>query len=136
MQALQKVFPSQGPPRNQRFKPVKCRRAGSPYQLDSGSPLIQNLYCKSGKSRLLWAGIKIAIADILTQFISHRLGENLKGSTVTVRACLVGANSTDVGGLRIDIKKNFCLFNGKRRFHISGNSTSSAIFTICFRYRK
>jgi hypothetical protein len=36
----------------------------------------------------------------LTQFISHRLaGENLKGSTVTARACLIGANSIDAGGL-------------------------------------
>jgi hypothetical protein len=31
-------------------------------------------------------------------------GENLKGSTVTARACLVGANWIDAGGLRIDIK--------------------------------
>ncbi|MGD2016022.1 MAG: hypothetical protein PVH85_15985, partial [Desulfobacterales bacterium] len=38
---------------------------------------------------------------ILTQFISHRLcrDENLKGSTVTARACLMGANLIDAGGL-------------------------------------
>ena len=37
---------------------------------------------------------------VLTQFISHRLaGENLKGSTVTARACLMGANSIDACGL-------------------------------------
>jgi len=37
---------------------------------------------------------------IITPFISHRFaGENLKGSTVTARACLMGANLIDVGGL-------------------------------------
>jgi hypothetical protein len=36
----------------------------------------------------------------LTQFISRRLAsENLKGSTVTARACLMGANLIDAGGL-------------------------------------
>ena len=36
----------------------------------------------------------------MTQFISHRLaGKNLKGSTVTARACLMGACLIDAGGL-------------------------------------
>ena len=39
-------------------------------------------------------------APLITQFISHRLaGENLKGSTVTARAYLMGANLIDAGGL-------------------------------------
>jgi hypothetical protein len=38
-----------------------------------------------------------------TQFISHPTyrDENLKGSTVTARACLMGANLIDAGGLSI-----------------------------------
>jgi hypothetical protein len=40
------------------------------------------------------------ICIYLTQFISHRLaGENLKGSTVTARECLMGANLFDAGSL-------------------------------------
>ena len=36
----------------------------------------------------------------MTQFISHRLaGKNLKGSTVTARACLMDACLIDAGGL-------------------------------------
>jgi hypothetical protein len=42
----------------------------------------------------------------MTQFISHRLaGENLDGSTVTTRVCLMGANLIDAGGLRIEINQ-------------------------------
>ena len=38
--------------------------------------------------------------SVMTQFISHRLaGENLKGSAVTARARLMGANLTDAGAL-------------------------------------
>jgi hypothetical protein len=36
----------------------------------------------------------------MTQFISHRLAsENLVGSNVTARVCLMGANLIDAGGL-------------------------------------
>ena len=37
---------------------------------------------------------------MIAQFINHRLaGENLNGSAVTARACLMGANLIDAGGL-------------------------------------
>jgi len=54
-----------------------------------------------GESGLGEGGEKRALYWIeLTQFIGHRLaGENLKGSTVTARACLMGANLIDAGGL-------------------------------------
>ena len=40
-----------------------------------------------------------------TPFISSRLtGENLKGSALTARACLMDANSIDAGGSWIEIK--------------------------------